>query len=301
MTQQSSAFPRFELNSVGIRATAEVRGDDQFVVLTGSQARAEVVESFAKYAPPGYQRQRQELIDAGILRPGQQPGTLEFAVDHVFGCSTPAAVVILGRNADGTKEWVRIDADGFSQTHGQWLKIQATPSPVFTQRHFKLVARAEERQGQFVVLAGSQFRALDGQATFYSPDDEQLHQNMLVDGTLIPAEAGHLTLTRDTAFADASQAARLVLLRAMPASSGWVTEAADARTLTYGDWRQMSKQLSGSISESVETTWQPFFQELAHKLLEFEERQPELVQILLDAGVHIQHDEGETLQVLDPL
>lgn len=115
---------------------AEVRGDDQFVVLAGSQARADVVESFAKYAPPGYQRQRQELIETEILRPGDQLGTLIFAADHVFSGSTPAAVVILGRNADGTREWVRMDAGGAEQTHGQWLKIREAQPVGFWQLNF---------------------------------------------------------------------------------------------------------------------------------------------------------------------
>lgn len=272
------------------------------MVLSGSQARAEAVESFAKYAPPGYQRQRQELIEAGILRPAAQPGVLEFTTDQTFSGSTPAAVVILGRNADGTKEWVRVDAagDGTRQTHGQWLSGQQTFSPVFTQRHFNLVARGQERQGQFFVLAGSQFRAADGQASFYTPAEEQLQQNLLESGTLVPDETGSLKLTRDVPFTDASQAARLVLLRATPPSSGWVTEEASGKELTFGEWRKKAKQLKGDIPEPVTTTWRPYFQELAHKLLEFEDRQPELVQILRDTGVHIQHDEGEDLKVLDP-
>ena len=57
---------------------------------------------------------------------------------------------------------------------------------------------------------------------------------------------------------------------------------------------------TAQVLEPVVTTWQPFFHDLAHKLLEYEDRQPELVQLLRDAGVSVQNDEGEPLTVLDP-
>lgn len=403
MTQQNSAFPRFELNSVGIRATAEVRGDDQFAVLAGSQARAEVVESFAKYAPPGYQRQRQELIETGILRFGEQIGTLVFAVDHVFSGSTPAAVVILGRNADGTKEWVRVDAGGAGQTHGQWLKIrEAQPvvsSPVwitffralnqhvltYEDNQSAVIAafqRAAERMGESAQLETIRslhgmdpFTALSLANNFFQADKrvkwlgllaEELHldvpapqsegdlaglrtgtpmRRMILTG-LRPEERQPLfTLARE-ADGGTVQPATLqqvldqpeTKLRRVSLVLAWMNPehyalvdddllkayafAIPVQSVTSSQYlefmqtlrqggqrasdqgmqvqRHVTASASGEVLEPVETTWRPLFEELAQKLLEFEERQPELVQILRDADVHIQHDEGEDLQVLDP-
>lgn len=47
--------------------------------------------------------------------------------------------------------------------------------------------------------------------------------------------------------------------------------------------------------------WPAFYHELAQALLEYEQRQPELVQLLESVGVHVNNDEGKTLQEIDPL
>lgn len=105
-----------------------------------------------------------------------------------FKGSTAAAVVILGRNADGTKEWTTALPLGGRQTHGEWLKVEG--------------------------------------AAFYPAGME--------------------------------------------------------------------------VGEALNAMWTSFFRELAEKVLVFEQRQPELLQVLREAGVHIQHDEGQPLEVLDP-
>ncbi|AIZ45177.1 hypothetical protein QR90_08775 [Deinococcus radiopugnans] len=119
-----SAPPRFELSSVGVMATAEVRGG-QFVVLKGSLARKDVVDSFERHVPPGYRRIRAELIATGQLQEVTGGGFYTFEDDVVFTGSTPAATVILGRNADGTREWKRRLPDGAVQTHGDYLALEA--------------------------------------------------------------------------------------------------------------------------------------------------------------------------------
>lgn len=174
--------PLFTLSSVGVTATAQERGG-QFVVLAGSQARAEVVPSFEKYAPAGYQTLRASLLRDGKLAPDPATGHLRFTEDVPFRGSTPAAVVILARNADGTREWIWSTPDGATASHGDWL-------------------------------------------------------------------------------------------------------------------RHTDRTLTGAAAPTPD--WQPFFRELAVRLLEFEQLQPELIQLLRDAGVHLQHDEGEPLAVLDP-
>ena len=47
--------------------------------------------------------------------------------------------------------------------------------------------------------------------------------------------------------------------------------------------------------------WPAFYHELAQALLEYEQRQPKLVQLLESVGVHVNNDEGKTLQEIDPL
>ena len=59
-------FPTFQLESVGLKATAQLRGG-QFVVLAGSQARIEVVDSYEKNVPDSHQRRRSDLITQGLL------------------------------------------------------------------------------------------------------------------------------------------------------------------------------------------------------------------------------------------
>lgn len=181
-------LPTFELHSVGIRARARA-GDGTFVVTAGSQAREQAVESFERSGPPGYKQFRAELIADGRLAISETPGVLVFTQDVDFGKSTPAAVVVLARNADGTREWSRILPSGVRQTHGEWLA----------------------------------------------------------------AEGG--------------------------------TAALDLR---------------GPLITPVETNWPPFFAEMAERLLAFEDRQPELVQMLQDVSISMNHDDGEPLHVMDP-
>lgn len=186
MTELAVA-PVFELESTLVKARAQVRGG-KFVVLAGSQARLDVVESYAKYAPPGYQKLRADLIEQGALREEPGKGVLEFTQDVPFKGATSAAVVILGRNADGSKEWTTAFPLGGRQTYGEWMKVEGT--------------------------------------AFYPAGIEGL--------------------------------------------------------------------------EPLSLNWPTFFHELAQNLLAFEDRQTELVQWLRDAGVRVQHDEGQPLEVLDP-
>lgn len=62
-----SEAPTFELSSSGAQARAQLR-DGQFVVLAGSTARAEVVDSYEKYVPSGYKQLRATLIASGRRR-----------------------------------------------------------------------------------------------------------------------------------------------------------------------------------------------------------------------------------------
>ncbi|WP_189009503.1 McrB family protein [Deinococcus malanensis] len=52
--------------------------------------------------------------------------------------------------------------------------------------------------------------------------------------------------------------------------------------------------------DQVKVTWPPFFREMGLRVLEYQERQPELVSLLQDAGIAINHDEGTPLTEIDP-
>jgi hypothetical protein len=75
-------------------------GDDGFMVLAGSSGRKEVVESIKGTAD---ERFRQRLIDSGVLK--SEGERLVFTKDHLFGSPSMAAVALLGRTANGWREW----------------------------------------------------------------------------------------------------------------------------------------------------------------------------------------------------
>ena len=75
-----------------------------FVVLAGSRGRIESVPSMEN-SP--HLKVRQEIIDAGIL--AEIDGMPEFTKDHLFNSPSKAAVVLMGRHANGWTEWKTAD------------------------------------------------------------------------------------------------------------------------------------------------------------------------------------------------
>lgn len=72
---------------------------DGFVVFKGSKASPSTVASIS----PSFLKLRQRLIDKSVLR--QSGETLEFADDYIFSSPSTAAVMVMGRNANGLEEW----------------------------------------------------------------------------------------------------------------------------------------------------------------------------------------------------
>lgn len=72
---------------------------DGFVVLQGSKAAATVVTSIT----PAFFKLRQKLIDDGLLV--NKGEFYEFTDDYIFGSPSTAAVIVMGRNANGLAEW----------------------------------------------------------------------------------------------------------------------------------------------------------------------------------------------------
>lgn len=70
-----------------------------FVVFKGSKAAAEIVNSLTA----NFRNLRQKLIDDGILvNKGEY---FEFSEDYIFSSPSTAAVMVMGRNANGLTEW----------------------------------------------------------------------------------------------------------------------------------------------------------------------------------------------------
>ena len=72
---------------------------DGFVVFKGSKAAASIVNSMT----PSFIKLRQKLIDDGVLI--NKDDFYEFSDDCIFSSPSTAAVIIMGRNANGLTEW----------------------------------------------------------------------------------------------------------------------------------------------------------------------------------------------------
>ena len=76
---------------------------DGFVVFKGSKAAAIIVNSMST----SFIKLRQRLIDDGILV--NQNEFFEFSDDYIFSSPSTAAVMVMGRNANGLTEWRTIE------------------------------------------------------------------------------------------------------------------------------------------------------------------------------------------------
>lgn len=76
---------------------------DGFVVFKGSKAAATIVNSMT----PNFIKLRQKLIDDGVLI--NKTEYFEFSDDYIFSSPSTAAVMIMGRNANGLTEWKNKD------------------------------------------------------------------------------------------------------------------------------------------------------------------------------------------------
>ncbi|MCU0817668.1 MAG: DUF4357 domain-containing protein [Cypionkella sp.] len=103
---------RFEIKSakLGIHATAELR-DGEFVVLAQSTARREW--SGVDYV--SYKTLHDELLGSGVLK--QSGANCIFTQNYAFASPSAAAAVVLGRSANGTREWT---VQGTGQTYKAW-------------------------------------------------------------------------------------------------------------------------------------------------------------------------------------
>jgi hypothetical protein len=96
--------PKQKQESFFIKATrgADGQGEptsDGFVVFKNSKAAATIVNSMT----PNFIKYRQKLIDEGVLI--DKGEYFEFSDDYIFSSPSTAAVMVMGRNANGLTEW----------------------------------------------------------------------------------------------------------------------------------------------------------------------------------------------------
>ncbi|MCO6043316.1 GIY-YIG nuclease family protein [Aeoliella sp. ICT_H6.2] len=82
---------------------ADARGlytSEGFVVLAGSSGRTNTTASFEKW---NLGKSRDSLLESGVLK--EIGGRLVFQKDHLFKTPSRAAIIVMGRNANGWTEW----------------------------------------------------------------------------------------------------------------------------------------------------------------------------------------------------
>ena len=101
---------RFLLSGRGGNALGYPLDDDNFIVLSGSKISKDVTEGLGQ----GYLDLRNSLIADGTIVDGV------FERDHTFTSSSAAASVVLGRAANGRKEWTLLDG----RTYGKYGQLE---------------------------------------------------------------------------------------------------------------------------------------------------------------------------------
>lgn len=117
----SQASPFFVMNYVGTSASAQEL-DGEFIVLKGSTARRQGVDSWNSY-----RSLRDQLIAEGKIIDGPQESLLLFAEDVPFSSPSAAASVVYGGNQNGRLVWKTRDT---GETYQQWQqkKLDASVS-----------------------------------------------------------------------------------------------------------------------------------------------------------------------------
>ena len=94
------------LSGRGGNATGYPLDSDNFIVYRGSKISKDITDGF----PQNYANLRDSLIADGTIVDGV------FVKDFTFTSSSAAACVVLGRSANGRKEWTLLDG----RTYGKY-------------------------------------------------------------------------------------------------------------------------------------------------------------------------------------
>ena len=103
--ENSSENPIYKLAGRGGNASGYSLDGDNFVVMKGSHIAPDITDGLQT----GYLILRNQLIADGMIIDGT------FKEDYTFTSASAAAVVILGRSANGRTEWTKLDGRTFAQ------------------------------------------------------------------------------------------------------------------------------------------------------------------------------------------
>lgn len=116
--------PIFYIRTSGVEAKAQEL-DGEFIVLKGSNARKETVESFSKRSI----ELRQRLIEEGKLVNNSDEEYLEFVEDVYFTSPSAAADTIAGRSCNGRTMWKLVDTN---ITYREWQESEIEKAQKYT-------------------------------------------------------------------------------------------------------------------------------------------------------------------------
>ena len=111
--EESKERISFLLSGRGGNASGFPLDDDNFIVYAGSKISEDVTDGMSQ----GYLDQRNELIANGTIIDSV------FTKDYTFSSSSAAASVVLGRSANGRKEWTLLDG----RTYGKYGQLDSDP------------------------------------------------------------------------------------------------------------------------------------------------------------------------------
>lgn len=104
--EKSKGREYFLLSGRGGYATGYPQDNDKFIVHAESKISKDVTDGY----PANYANLRDSLVKNGTIK------GVRFTKDHTFASSSEAASVVLGRYADGKKEWAMLDG----RTYGKY-------------------------------------------------------------------------------------------------------------------------------------------------------------------------------------
>ena len=178
-------------------------------------------------------------------------------------------------------------------------------SPEFRLTSSGVQARAELSGNQLIVKAGSTARQASA-PSFGAHSYAPLREALVTEGKLVAGQdPAFMVYAQDVPFSSASAAAAVTLGRAANGKTEWYAVQEGGRRVPLGDWALSGAGSVGGVlvaeePDALQTSWPPFFHAMGIRLLEFQDRQEELLQVLTAAGVNVGLDEQTPLTVIDP-
>lgn len=131
-------------------------------------------------------------------------------------------------------DFLRVPLASKEPKTAQDMTEAVSPLFVFRVQSKGIEARAKEKDGEFIVLAGSSTR---GQWEGVAGGYESLFEQLCASNVLSKTDSGKRYFTVNTPFNSPSAAAAVVAGRSANGRTSWVAEESG---MTYGDWQEKS-------------------------------------------------------------